>query len=552
MSQSPRRLLVFLSVFLLSEANGIPVNYSSTICPPYNCTNGVNISYPFWHIDSKTSWSSSIFCGYPGFGLNCSDGEIILRLPNDDEYYVKNIDYTEYTLTLVDIDVTNQTCPRVQHNLTLDDVTLLNYTESDLNLTFFFNCSSYPSSLSLPLECLGFGTKRSYVFEVGQVPEGFDWYENCEDNVVVPVMRTAIESGRINGFGGVLQEGFQLDWRAARNCGVCENSGGLCGYKDTADNFLCFCPDGTRRSGNCYDLLQLGFFKFQMHPLLFSSSSFLVLCIFFIIFHVFPLCLCDGDERFSRCTPEFDCGNITGIGYPFWGNGRPKYCGHPGFELLDCQKDYPTTRIRGLEYRVMELNPVNQILRIARTDFMENICPPKLANSTLYGNLFDSLPSYMNLYLYYGCNFSLPLLPNRFTCSINDVPYEDAYVGSEVFPIEGNEGTCNVSIEVPILKTDMVLLAEFAVSLAGVLGKGFEVRWKVDAPCTVCKDSGGRCGYDLISKQPTCFCPDQSYASTCSTPRPTPVAAPAPKSEFESESGSGTCPLFILFIVLVG
>ncbi|KAF8369534.1 hypothetical protein HHK36_032443 [Tetracentron sinense] len=290
------------------------------------------------------------------------------------------------------------------------------------------------------------------------------------------------------------------------------------------------------------DLLQLGFFKFQMHPLLFSSSSFLVLCIFFIIFHVFPLCLCDGDE--SDCTPEFDCGNITGIGYPFWGNGRPKYCGHPGFELLDCQKDYPTIQIMGLKYRVMEINPVNQILRIARIDFMEDICPLKFVNTALNYSLFDYPLGYEKLNLYYGCNFSLPQLPNRFTCSINGVPYKDAYVGSEVFLIEENEGTCNVSIAVPVLLTDKGL-ALIAANLFGILKKGFEVKWKVDTtPCRVCKDSGKRCGYDWISNQPTCFCPHQSYDSTCSTPRPTPVAAPAPISESES----GTYPLLTLFI----
>ncbi|KAJ6735033.1 LEAF RUST 10 DISEASE-RESISTANCE LOCUS RECEPTOR-LIKE PROTEIN KINASE-LIKE 1.4 [Salix purpurea] len=38
----------------------------------------------------------------------------------------------------------------------------------------------------------------------------------------------------------------------------------------------------------------------------------------------------DDDERYLNCMNSFDCGNITGAGYPFSGSDRPGYCGYPG------------------------------------------------------------------------------------------------------------------------------------------------------------------------------------------------------------------------------
>ncbi|KAF2298677.1 hypothetical protein GH714_024765 [Hevea brasiliensis] len=217
-------------------------------CSTYDCGNGIPIKYPFWHIGDD---SSDLCCGYPEFGLSCSNGEPVLTLPND-TYYVKDISYTDYTITLVDIDATGQTCPRARQNLTLQNLPL-DHTNLDLNLTFYFNCSSSPFSFPLyAIGCLGYGKLQSYVIMMENQIDDVDWVGKCEEKVVVTVMKTEIMGNDlISGFGRAMNKGFMLDWGTVKYCGVCEDSGGFCGYNKTTTEFLCFCGDGTAHRDRC-------------------------------------------------------------------------------------------------------------------------------------------------------------------------------------------------------------------------------------------------------------------------------------------------------------
>nr|XP_004300506.2 PREDICTED: probable serine/threonine-protein kinase At1g18390 isoform X3 [Fragaria vesca subsp. vesca] len=190
------------------------------------------------------------YCGYPGFGINCSDsGEPILGLPNNDSYYVKHINYTLSTITLVDTDVVDQKCPRATHSMSVGALPL-DYSPLDVNLSFHFHCSFYVDPPVTPITCLGsYGTEKSYVFKEGDEPEGFDWSEDCEENVVVTVKETEItRSIAINelsrAFGVAMNKGFVLNWTMAKECVSCETNGGFCGYNNTAREVLCFCKDG--------------------------------------------------------------------------------------------------------------------------------------------------------------------------------------------------------------------------------------------------------------------------------------------------------------------
>ncbi len=250
---------LILSLFFFINYLGTNSSPLFSTCPWRNCGN-VNIGYPFWLRNETTS--DQHYCGYPGFGLTClNDEETVLALPGDHRYYVKAIDYSDYTLTLVDFDArhaTNQSCPRARHNVTLGELPL-KFSLLDLNLSFYFNCTTYPPLVPY-IECLGFDATRSYVFVEGNETEGFDWSENCEDKVVVAVMNAVINIGNlISGFAREMNDGFVLDWVRAKDCSTCENSGGYCGYNDTAKEFLCFCNDGSTRSNSCKGMLSSSF-----------------------------------------------------------------------------------------------------------------------------------------------------------------------------------------------------------------------------------------------------------------------------------------------------
>ncbi|PRQ18791.1 putative wall-associated receptor kinase, galacturonan-binding domain-containing protein [Rosa chinensis] len=246
MSSPISHLLAALLSLLLFNFHGSKADFIPTKnCPIYNCGNGPDFHYPFWKIEDSTA---DQYCGYPGFGLNCSEsGEPILSLPNNDSYYVKAINFIDSTMTLVDLDIFDQQCPRARHSVSVGTLPL-DYSPLDVNLSFYFNCTSFPDPFKPPIICLGiWGTKKSYVIMKGEQSDGFDWSESCEENVVVTVMKSKeLYIDELTGaFGGLMNQGFVLNWTTAKECASCESGGGLCGYNPTkADEILCFCKYG--------------------------------------------------------------------------------------------------------------------------------------------------------------------------------------------------------------------------------------------------------------------------------------------------------------------
>ncbi|XP_049394133.1 LEAF RUST 10 DISEASE-RESISTANCE LOCUS RECEPTOR-LIKE PROTEIN KINASE-like 2.1 isoform X6 [Solanum stenotomum] len=241
--------------FVRSSANNDTSSYA--FCPKSTC-NGVEISYPFWRLDNYNA-SAPQYCGYPGFGINCSKNQPlpIIYLPGD-AFYVKSIDYKSYSLALVDADVFNETCPRAHHNLTLEKLPL-KFSDSALELTFYFDCTE-PLPDSLPAECLKSSGNRTY-FYVGETePDDLNWFGICEEKVVATVKerRRFQNNDWIGGFGAAMGEGFVLDWRSASECGQCEESDGRCGYNNSTQNLLCYCQDGTVKFKHCEGISAAG------------------------------------------------------------------------------------------------------------------------------------------------------------------------------------------------------------------------------------------------------------------------------------------------------
>ncbi|KAL3352081.1 hypothetical protein AABB24_020266 [Solanum stoloniferum] len=240
--------LFFVSLLLLFIINSSRADNTTPFgyCPSSFCDNGLNISYPFWRLDKYNS-ASPQYCGYPGFGINCSQTDSILYI-SDDSFNVTKIDYDNSSLTLVDIDaLDNNGCPRVHHNLTLNDDFPLEYSELDLYLNFYYNCTvSLPDSADR-LDCLTSSGNNSYFYVGGHEPEDFKWYGICEKKVVVLVM----DGGFNRGVGTAIGEGFVLDWQIAKECRKCEASEGRCGYNNSKHESVCFCNDGTIKFDTC-------------------------------------------------------------------------------------------------------------------------------------------------------------------------------------------------------------------------------------------------------------------------------------------------------------
>lgn len=238
--------MFFSFIHIYSATNS---SSSFTTCPTYSCDDGLKIRYPFW-LSSQGSTSDYQYCGYQEFGLLCAHGHPILPIIGK-YYYVTNIDYDSHTLHLVDYDTLNQTCPRALHSVPLGSLPL-SHSPLNFNLSFHYNCSSYPSDAS-PIGCLTSGLNESFVFVEGnETVRGFDWSRSCEISVTVTVMKEYITSdGLMNEYKEAMNKGFVLDWQTSKSCVECEASGGLCGYSNTKKEVLCFCNDGNIQSNSC-------------------------------------------------------------------------------------------------------------------------------------------------------------------------------------------------------------------------------------------------------------------------------------------------------------
>eukprot|EP00257_Ricinus_communis_P026733 XP_025014147.1 LEAF RUST 10 DISEASE-RESISTANCE LOCUS RECEPTOR-LIKE PROTEIN KINASE-like 1.2 isoform X1 [Ricinus communis] len=252
-----------------------------------------------------------------------------------------------------------------------------------------------------------------------------------------------------------------------------------------------------------------------MKPSSILSLRIILLSISFSPTYVYSV---DDYEPYSNCTP-FSCGNMSSISYPFWGNGQPDYCGLPGFRI-DCEEGISILDIMSLKYHVIDIDPESQILRIARADLLDKICPVQYLNTDLNITLFNYTSNDENGTLLYNCDLSESQLPNEFVCPINDIPREAYLTSPSIFKRDFASG-CNISILVPVLGRAVMRLLRAELTVLQVLNEGFEIRWLADQiKCRECLRSSGRCGYNMTTNQFSCFCPDQAYAGTCPGPLP--------------------------------
>nr|POE68291.1 leaf rust 10 disease-resistance locus receptor-like protein kinase-like 1.3 [Quercus suber] len=250
--------------------------------------------------------------------------------------------------------------------------------------------------------------------------------------------------------------------------------------------------------------------------------------------------LCDSDW-YSTCSNNmFSCGEITNVGYPFWGAARPEACGISQLELT-CEKNDTTIEILFVSYRVLEMNTRTKTLTIAREDYVNGICSPIFANSSiLESKVLDNTTLLQNLTLVYGCREDQ--LPGkdyqRFTCP----KYGLGYL---VLADECNQCTGSVRLLIP---SDSITDVKNLSLVEQTIKAGYDVKWNDSEACSACTRSNGVCGFNRTSNGPTCYCPYGSKTCRSSPPPPPRVllvpspAAQPPQSQLENTSTPSSSP----------
>jgi hypothetical protein len=262
-------LLAFLFAATAHGARYGDYSYNTSLCLQQHHCGNVSIEYPFYLYNETADLlgNDSSYCGYPGLEIRCEDSnQAILRL-RDGNYSVSNINYTDFTVTVVDQEVfRDESCPRVDHNVTFPNSSWLSTPDHAVDyLVFFLHCS-FSSGLMKPpninrIRCGSSGGLAgpglSYVWPGNEVPPP-ELYRACGLVIQVPVLDLPYGSGDDTqwldgGYGDALRSGFHLKWDQGKPlpCTQCEQSDGKCGYNQAGGFMGCLCSSGRVHAHKC-------------------------------------------------------------------------------------------------------------------------------------------------------------------------------------------------------------------------------------------------------------------------------------------------------------
>ncbi|GMN28149.1 hypothetical protein TIFTF001_001935, partial [Ficus carica] len=218
------------------------------------------------------------------------------------------------------------------------------------------------------------------------------------------------------------------------------------------------------------------------------------------------------------------------LGYPFLGPDRPAYCGHPEFQL-NCSGEAPVITINSIDYRVLEIDEGEHVLKVVRTDFWNNTCPEVLQNSTLLDTTFyDYASDTQYLTLYYRCLTATAtgdaLVASQFSCPDDGTTHTNYYTTDRTRNlISGYTLMCDESVVVRISNSEAGVLEGGTTlsraNLSAALDAGFRLDWDANnSRCGNCSSFGGVCGINSISSEFACYCRDRPYASRCGSDSP--------------------------------
>ncbi|KAH0875271.1 hypothetical protein HID58_072633 [Brassica napus] len=245
-----------------------------------------------------------------------------------------------------------------------------------------------------------------------------------------------------------------------------------------------------------------------------KSTFHVIICMLFVI----PSCVFSANELHDRCSQPFNCGNQNGLRYPFWTSGRED-CGHPDFKV-DCSGEFAEVSITSVKYRILEANYDSGIIRLARSDFIGDLCPKDPLNATFNEIVLPLAHNTKLLTIYHNCSRAFPQYVSTFVgdlpCGDGDGDDDDTisyYVTTNLSSplLDGIRGqlddfrsSCK-SVSIPASGPWLETLQRNRTpdNLQKALAEGFQVGLNQD--CSSCSASEGACGFNQNSGGFVCY-----------------------------------------------
>ena len=253
----------------------------------------------------------------------------------------------------------------------------------------------------------------------------------------------------------------------------------------------------------------------------FSFTAIATICFFLLT--TLPQSHCQEESKYTVCSRPFNCGHISNISYPFWGDNRPSYCGASGQFELRCDANRSTLlQIGSQKFKVLNMDPYASHITMVRPDLVYDNCSSNLTSTSLDNSVFLYDDSVKSIFIFYNVtdfadysglysnfsfysNFSCKNEANR-TAVYSEYSYDELVaVFSFTEPTEPTELTTSQDVDWGGGIND----------LKEALDGGFVVNYATpyDQDCFGCLNSKGECG--MIDEYFTCHCPDGSDGLNC-------------------------------------
>ncbi|CDY61885.1 BnaCnng38660D [Brassica napus] len=248
-----------------------------------------------------------------------------------------------------------------------------------------------------------------------------------------------------------------------------------------------------------------------------STKNHISYRIIWMIF-VIPSCVYSASVELHRlCSAPFSCGNQEGLFYPFWISGR-EACGHPDFKL-NCSGGFAEFTISSAKFIILEANSTSRVVRLARSDYTGDLCPPYPLNSPLFNEYVLPFATGTEMMtIYYGC----PEASQTDSTYLGDLDCEDDDDDDEKsYYVSRNRSSlalgeiCKRHVSIPADGTSLNTLQSVPTlgSLKKVIADGFKLG--ANRECWGCEYSKGACGYNQSSNGFVCYCIDGHQNVTC-------------------------------------